>query len=214
MPVVRRAVYWRPMDMNLTDYPATLTLLLLNIGVSVLAFSNRNVFDYLALAPYEMRARREYHQIVTSAFIHANVQHLLVNMLSLYFMGTGLEMISVALTGGRGAYLIIYAVSMVAGSLYPFYKYRNAPNYRAVGASGAVSGVVFAFCLFDPMAELRVMFAIPMPAIVFAGLYTAYSIYAMRNIDDNIGHEAHLAGALGGVIATFIAAPSIVWFLR
>lgn len=202
------------MSISLLDFPASLCLLVLNIGISMLAFSNERVLDYLALAPFKMQRTREFHQLITSGFVHANMGHLIFNMITLYFFGRGLEQKVLDEAGGRGAFLVIYIFSLICGSLYAYFKYRNRPDYVAVGASGAISGVVFAYCLADPTALFYVMFAIPMPAWLFAILYVAYSVYAMRNVDDNIGHEAHLAGALGGVVATFLVAPSIVSFLH
>jgi membrane associated rhomboid family serine protease len=201
------------MSTSLLDYPASLVLLVINLGVSLLAFSNVKVFDYLALAPHRMIAQREYHQIVTSGFVHSNLMHLALNMLTLYFFGPGLELTVLGATGGRGAFLFIYAFSLIVGNLYPFFKYKGQPNYAAVGASGAISGIVFAYCLAHPTTTFYLFFSLPMPAWLFAILYVAYSVYAMRKVEDNIGHEAHLAGAVGGIVATFIAAPEIIVFL-
>lgn len=213
---VRRPInhYLCAMNTPITEYPATLVLLVLNIAVSLLAFMKPAVLDYLALSPFKMIARGEYHQIVTSGFVHADYFHLAVNMMTLYFFGPALEQITLSATGGRGAYLVIYALSLVAGSAYPLWKYRRAPKYSAVGASGAISGIVFAYCLFDPLKLLYVFFAIPMPAVLYAVLFVGYSIYAMRKVDDHIAHEGHLGGAIGGIVATFIMAPGIVFFLR
>ena len=206
-------VYLPPMSTTLLDYPASLILLVINLGVSLLAFSNEKAFDYLALAPHRMIIRREFHQVVTSGFIHSNLMHLALNMMTLYFFGPGLEATVLAATGERGAFLFIYAFSLIVGNIYPLIKYRNQPNYAAVGASGAISGVVFSYCLAHPTTTFYLFFSLPMPAWLFAILYVGYSVYAMRNVEDNIGHEAHLAGAVGGIIATFIAAPGIIVFL-
>ncbi|MBS1913991.1 MAG: rhomboid family intramembrane serine protease [Bacteroidetes bacterium] len=201
------------MELSFAETPVTLALIIINIAISVYAFFNRRVLSQLALTPYRMRAQREYHQLITSAFVHADPYHLFFNMMTLYFMGGVLEQVIYMTTGGRVAYMVIYLVSMLAGSLYPYFKYRNTPGYGAVGASGAISGVVFSFCLFAPLETLQVFF-IPMPAVLFAVLYVGYSIYAMRRLNDNIGHEAHLAGAVAGLVATFAVAPGIVFFLR
>lgn len=189
----------------LLSAPATLILLLLTTGISLFAFTSPGLWRFLALEPYRMIAEREYHAVVTSGFVHGGGGHLAVNMLTLFFFGPALE----GMLGGKD-FLIIYGVSLVAGSLWPLIKYRNSPEYIAIGASGAISGILFSFCLLQPTATVRVLFAIPMPAIVFAVLYTGYSIYAMKKIQDNIGHEAHLAGALGGIVVTIIMYPQAV----
>ncbi len=190
---------------TLFDSPATLCLLVLNLGISLLSLSNRKVFDFLALEPYRMVTRHEYHPIITSGFVHGSMSHLLLNMMTLFFFGPALEA-----TAGSVPFLAIYGLSLIVGNLYPLYKYRRQPEYVAIGASGAISGLVFSYCLAHPTATFRVFFAIPMPAYLFAILYVAYSIYAMRKIDDNTGHEAHLAGAVGGVLATLLVSPGIV----
>lgn len=202
------------MSSFITDYPASCCLLVITIGVSLLAFSNPKLFELLALEPFKMVRTHQYHPIITSGFVHANLSHLALNMLTLYFFGPNLEQLTAAATGGRGAFLIIYMASLVAGSLYPFFKYRNQPEYVAIGASGAISGVVFSYVLARPTDTFYIFFAIPIPAFLFAILYTAYSIYAMRNVEDNIGHEAHLAGAIGGMVATVLVAPDIVTIFR
>ncbi len=199
---------------SLLQSPATLCLLVLNVGVSLLAFARPAIYEMLALRPFRMTARNEYHQIITSGFVHVDYMHLFINMLTLFFFGPVLESLTLQATGGRAAFLFIYTFSLVAGSLYPLIKYRRSPEYGAVGASGAISGVVFAFCLYDPLATLRVFYAIPMPAFLYAILYVIYSVYSMRNRHDNIGHEAHLGGAVGGIIATLLAAPQLAFFLR
>lgn len=186
--------------------------MVITVLASVVAFSNEGIWRSMALEPYRMVRTKQYHQVITAGLVHANFGHLLINMLTLFFFGPALE--SMPLDGaeavGGTRVLVIYLVSLVLGNVYPLVKYRNTPEYIAIGASGAVSGIVFSFCLFEPLRMLGVFFVIPMPAFVFAILYVAYSIWAMRSREDNIGHEAHLAGALGGVVATFIAAPTVV----
>ncbi|MDB5033672.1 MAG: rhomboid family intrarane serine protease [Chlorobi bacterium] len=175
------------------------------IALSLLGFNNRQLWSFLALVPFRMRARHEYHPIVTAGFIHGSGSHLALNMMTLYFFGPALE-----LTAGSANFLGIYLISIVVGNLYPFFKYRNVPSYVAIGASGGISGVLFSLCMARPTDTYYVFFMIPMPAYVFAVLYTAYSIYAMRKVQDNIGHEAHLAGAIGGIVATFVLVPQII----
>jgi membrane associated rhomboid family serine protease len=179
-------------------------LIAVTVAISLLGFAVPQLWRAMALEPYRMFATHQYHQVVTAGLLHADVFHLFLNMYVLYSFGRGLEP-----AFGSERYLIIYLVSMVVGNLYPLIKYRNNPEYIAIGASGAVSGILFSFCLIAPTAMLRVMFMIPMPAFIFAILYVAYSIYSMRRVKDNIGHEAHLAGAFAGVITTLIIVPEV-----
>jgi membrane associated rhomboid family serine protease len=190
---------------TLADCPATLCLLVATVAISLIAFSNRKLWGYLALVPFRMRARNEYHAIVTSGFLHGGMAHLFLNMVTLFFVGPSLER-----EVGSVQFLAIYAISLVVGNIFPLIKYRQRPDYVAIGASGAISGIVFSFCMIHPTEKVYAFFAIGMPAWLFALLYVGYSIYAMRNVDDNIGHEAHLGGALGGVIATLLISPGLI----
>jgi membrane associated rhomboid family serine protease len=187
------------------QYPGSFSLIVVTVIISLIAFARESLWRYLALEPYRMAVTHQYHQIITSGFVHANMAHLIVNMMTLYFIGRALEE-----TVGGELFLVIYFVSLVTGSLYPFLKYRKTPEYVAIGASGAISGVLFSFCLFYPLEKIYIFFALPMPAILFAVLYVGYSIFSMRSRNDNIGHEAHLAGALGGVIVTLVAFPQVI----
>lgn len=186
------------------EYPATLILIAITVVTSLIGFASPQAVRAMVLEPYRMVATHQYHQVVTAGLLHSGFFHLLVNMYVLNSFGQGLEP-----AFGSDRFLIIYLVSLVVGNLYPLVKYRNNPQYRALGASGAVSGILFAFCLIAPTAEIRLMLAIPMPAFVFAILYVAYSIYAMRRLDDNIGHETHLAGAFAGIVTTLIIVPEV-----
>lgn len=187
----------------LTQAPASLCLLIANLVLSVLAFLFPELWRFLALEPYRMVRTHQYHQVITSGFIHGDMMHLLFNLLTFFYFGPALE----AEHLGGQYFLIIYLISLLVGNLVPLIKYRNNPNYVAIGASGAVSGIVFSFCLFNPMATFYVFFAIPMPAFLFAILYVFYSAFAMRRQQDNIGHEAHLAGAFAGLISTLLLSP-------
>ncbi len=183
--------------------PASFSLIILNVILSVLAFIYPRIWEYMALEPYQMVRHRQYHQVVTAGFIHGDVSHLLFNMLTLFFFGPHLE----AWFLGSDFFLIVYVASLLVGNIYPLVKYRDDPSYVAIGASGAVSGVVFSYCLFNPLSTLQVFFLFPIPAILFAFLYVGYSIYAMRRRRDNIGHEAHLGGALTGLALTILLEP-------
>lgn len=183
---------------------ATLSLLVITSLVSIIAFASPGLWRFLALEPYRMIRSKEYHAIITSGFVHGGFLHLLLNMWVLYMFGSELERIL-----GSIGFLIVYGVSLILGSIYPLVKYRNRTDYIAIGASGAVSGIVFSFCLYNPFAKLFLI-VFPMPAFVFAILYVGYSIYAMKRIKDNIGHEAHLGGALGGALITIAMQPSVI----
>jgi membrane associated rhomboid family serine protease len=148
--------------------------------------------------------------MVTSGFIHGDPFHLFMNMLALFFLGPFLEAVA-----GTPGFIIIYFASLLAGSLWTFMEHYRDPNYRALGASGAVSGVTTATAVFAPFAQILVFFALPMPLVVFAICYIAWSAWASRSgIRDGIGHAAHLGGALMGVAIVCLfwpAAPQQAW---
>jgi len=199
---------------QLLSSPITLFLLIANVAVSVYAFSNPSLIRQLSFQPRRIVEEGEYSRFFTAGFVHVGVGHLLFNMFTLFFFGPHLE----GRLGPLGFILLYFGSEMIA-HLLTFVFNRDDPNYSAVGASGAISGVVFAFCIYAPLAMLGVMFIIPMPAIVFAVLYVVGSIYALRQGRDGvaggIAHEAHLGGALGGVVITLLLDPqSIQFFLR
>ena len=140
----------------------------------------------------------QYHRMVTPAFLHADLGHLLVNMLTLYFFGPAVEVMY-----GTMGLLVIYMGSQLTAQAYTLYRKRGEPDYNALGASGAVSGVVLAFCIREPNAMLYLFFAIPMPAWVFGAGYIAYSSFAMGG-KGRIAHEAHLGGAVGGAVLALL----------
>jgi membrane associated rhomboid family serine protease len=189
------------------DAPVTLTLVFANVAISLWAFySNPVYFNNLAEWPYQIVHEKKWYQMITSAFIHANFMHLFFNMFALFTFGTFLEAFFAESFGafdGSLYFALIYFISLIAGSLLTVAFHSNDPNYVAVGASGAVSGIVFSFIIFFPTHMIYVFF-IPMPAYMFAILWIAFSVYGMKSKLGNIGHEAHLGGAAGGVIATLI----------
>ncbi|MBV6479967.1 MAG: hypothetical protein HGGPFJEG_02774 [Ignavibacteria bacterium] len=191
----------------MTDSPVTITLLFANIAISLWAFyGNPIYFQKFSEWPYQIVYEKSFYQIITSAFLHANFMHLLFNMFALYTFGTYLESFFIKNIGsfeGSLYFFLIYFISLIAGSLLTVLFHFKDPNYVAVGASGAVSGIVFSYIIFFPKDMLYVFF-IPMPAYLFAVLWIGFSIYGMKSKLGNIGHEAHLGGAVGGFISTLI----------
>ncbi len=180
----------------LLQSPATLALLVSNIGLSVIAFGNVRLIDRLLFDVGRMRRNNEWYRMITSGFIHADPIHLFMNMLALFFLGPSLEYLV-----GTGAFFAIYILSLLAGSLWTLMEHFRSMNYRALGASGAVSGITTAIALFAPFATIYAFFALPMPLIVFAACYIVWSAWASHTqVRDGIGHAAHLGGALMGVV--------------
>lgn len=198
------------MDDILLRAPATLTLLVANVILSFAAFNNARLVDRLLFDMNRIRRFNEWYRMFTSGFIHGDPFHLFMNMLALYFMGPYLE-----LTTGTTGFLVIYVASLFAGSMWTYMEHYRDPNYRALGASGAVSGVTTAAAVFYPFAQILLFFAVPMPLGLFAIAYIAFSWWAARSqVRDGIGHAAHLGGALMGVAIVCLfwpEAPQRAW---
>ncbi len=192
---------------SLSDSPVTITLLFANIAISLWAlYGNPIYMEKFSEWPYQIVHEKKYYQVITSAFLHANFMHLFFNMFALYTFGSFLEGFFISNLGsfeGSLYFFLIYFISLLFGSVLTVVFHYNDPGYVAVGASGAVSGIVFSYIIFFPQSMLYVFF-IPMPAYLFAFLWIAFSVYGMRSKLGNIGHEAHLGGAIGGFVSTLI----------
>ncbi len=195
----------------------TLLLIILTGAVSLAAFNNPGLFQRLLFEPFVIGVRGEWYRFITHAFIHANWPHLLVNMFVLYFFGRNVEMLYPMIAPGLPvwvSFLGLYVGGILASSIPSYRKHLYNPTYRAVGASGAVSAVLFAQVLMLPTSEVAFLFLpIPMPAWVFGVLYLAYSWYMDKRGGDNVAHDAHFHGAVFGIIYTAALSPDLVMHL-
>ncbi len=187
--------------------PLTLLLLLINVLVSGYAlFMDQGLIDRLAFKTGRILGHREYYRLLTGGFVHAGIGHLAFNMLTLYFFGPELELLL-----GPVRFLVVYFGAEMAAHGLSLYMHRANPAYAAVGASGAISGLVFAYCLFYPFSRIGLFFAIWIPAWAFAVGFVVVSIVAMRQRSPaqvgGLAHEAHLGGALGGLLLTVALYP-------
>jgi membrane associated rhomboid family serine protease len=181
--------------------------------LSVPAFTNPELFNKYLLDPYLVTNRKQYYRVITHAFLHGNWSHLLVNMFVLWQFGVAVEATFVSLFGTLGSafYVILYFGGVIASSLPTIKKEANNPYYRSIGASGAVSAVLFSYILMFPTSMLGFMMIIPIPAIVFGVLYIWYEKrMAAQGMNDGIGHDAHYYGALFGIIATLVFSPALL----
>jgi membrane associated rhomboid family serine protease len=188
--------------------PITLIIIAITCIVSFMAFKNSRLMNDLILWPPAITKQREYHRLVTYGLVHADFGHLLFNMLTLYFFGQEMEGFFAARLGSFG-FVLFYIGGLVISILPTYLKNRSNPNYRSLGASGAVSAVLFSYVLLEPWQRIIVL-VIPMPAIVYALLYTGYSIYMDRRGQGNINHSAHLWGAAYGVAFTLLVDPRVL----
>jgi membrane associated rhomboid family serine protease len=186
----------------------TLIIIIITALVSLVAFNNLRLFDQLKLFPAVMGSGKESYRMISYALIHADWIHLAVNMYVLYNFGeNGTEMMYNMAFGSKGVlFFILLYVGGIATSVIPsFEKHKNNFGYTAVGASGAVSAVVFAFILFNPLQSFYfIFFPFPIPAYIFGALYMGISYYLAKQNRGNIGHDAHFFGALFGIIFTIM----------
>jgi membrane associated rhomboid family serine protease len=187
---------------------STLVIIAITCIVSLFAFNDAALLRRLILWPPAVERQKEYYRLITYGLIHADGQHLLFNMMTLFFFGRAMEGFFSNELGPLG-FAIFYVGGLVVSILPTFLKNRNNSNYHSLGASGAVSAVLFAFILIEPWAKILV-FVVPMPAILYAILYVVYSVYMDRRGVGNINHSAHLWGAAYGVIFTSIMEPRVL----
>ncbi|MBC8173968.1 MAG: rhomboid family intramembrane serine protease [Chitinophagales bacterium] len=194
----------------------TIFIIIATVLASLSAFNNASIRDRAIFYPYGIQRRNEFFRFITSGFIHADWFHLLINMYVLYSFGELLEKYFLPAffpNSARLVFLCIYFLGMIIADVPSYIKHRNDPTYRALGASGAVSAIVFACILFVPWPEdggIQLFFIpIDIPPVIFGVLYLIYSAYMGRRGQDNIGHDAHFYGAVFGFIFPIILQPSL-----
>ncbi|MBN1144471.1 MAG: rhomboid family intramembrane serine protease [Bacteroidales bacterium] len=184
----------------------TYILIVFTALVSIPAFSNHDRFLKLQFNPYQIYHRKQWYRMLTHGFLHANWTHLIVNMLVLFFFGPYVEKnLSMILNPGmqqwdKLIYLLFYFAAIVVASLSSLYKHKDHPWYNAVGASGAVSAIIFFFIFFNPWELIYFYGILPVPGVIMGVLYLIYSHYMSRREADNINHDAHMSGAIFGFV--------------
>jgi membrane associated rhomboid family serine protease len=181
-----------------------IAIIVANVLISYKGFNDVNFFRKYELHMGGVQAG-EHIRMLSSAFLHVDISHLIFNMITLYFFAP----VVIAYLGSL-SFIIVYLGSLIFGSLLTIVFHKNDFHYRAVGASGAVTGILYSAILLRPDMMLGIFFIIPMPAYVFGILYLLYSIYGMKAKNDNIGHTAHFGGAIGGYLITLLINPSLV----
>jgi membrane associated rhomboid family serine protease len=167
----------------------------------------------LMMNPFAIYHRHQYYRFLTSGFIHRDHMHLLLNMVSFYFLGSLVERVFTGIFGntiGIIYYLLLYLIAIVVSDMPTYFKQKNNPGYNSLGASGGVAAVVFAFILLEPMQYICLYFAICMPGFILGTLYLLYSYYQGRKSNDNINHDAHLFGALFGLVFCVVMYPAAI----
>ena len=193
----------------------TLIIVIITVLTSVAAFRRRELFYRLDLSPARVVHKKEYYRIFTHAFLHADYFHLGINMLVLYSFGSYIEGVFSQLEAagvifsGPLSFILLYASSIALASVSTVTRYRNNEAYSAVGASGAVSAIVFTYIFFAPLEKIYFYMVLPIPGILFGILYLVYSSYMGRRKSDNINHSAHFWGAVVGFVFPILLEPSL-----
>lgn len=187
---------------------SNLIIIVLTCVVSYTAFNNDKLMDDWILRPFKAKRDNQYYRYITYGFLHADFMHLLFNMITLYFFGRVMEDFYTSTLGPFG-FALFYLGGLVFSVLPSALQNQKDPRYATLGASGAVSAVLFAFILFEPWTNL-IIFVFPCPAIIYAVLYVAYSIWLDKKGGDNVNHSAHLWGAAYGIAATLLIEPGVL----
>ncbi len=194
------------MEQYLLLAPVASVIFALTIITTLITFSNETLYGKMMLHPYSIAKGKYLYTLITSGLIHKDWMHLFFNMLSFYFFAFQLE-----IEIGHWQFGVLYFVSMILSDLPSVYKHKNDFWYHSLGASGAISAVIFSFILYHPLQGMMIM-PIPrsIPAILFGVLYLLYCSYASKYSQDAINHDAHLFGALSGLLITIIMYPAEV----
>jgi membrane associated rhomboid family serine protease len=180
------------------------------VGISLLAWQKPAWLDAMMMSPYRIDRKKEYWRFITSGFIHADFAHLFFNLFSFYFFGTQLEYIFGIIFQGFGGevFILFYLLAILVADLPTYFKQRNNPYFNSLGASGAVSAVIFAGIMFFPTEKIYLFGFVGIPGFIYAGLFTWYSIAMDRRGRDYVNHSAHLYGGLFGVLFITFTRPS------
>lgn len=187
----------------------TYAIIAVTVVVSFLCFNNRQLFEKLALNPYRVVHAHEWYRIITHGFVHADGTHLFVNMFTYWSFGTYIEKVFEVADWGTGYYLLLYFGAMVVASVPDLIRYRNASWYRSIGASGAVSAILFTSIFLNPWDKILLFAVVPIPGILFGVVYLIYCQYMAKRGGDNINHNAHFYGAVYGFIFPLFMNPGL-----
>jgi len=191
-----------------------LTFILIGITVitSISAFNNKQLQSRWIFNPYLVNVNKQYYRFFSSGFIHADYIHLVFNMIALYYFGRTIEFIFTMNHGvlGKVYFLLLYLGGVIVSDVPSFIKHRNNPGFNSLGASGGVASVLFGSILYRPLVDLCIYGIICIPAFILGTLYLIYSYFSGKQMADNINHDAHLFGALYGIVFTIALNPPVV----
>ncbi len=186
--------------------PVASIIFVFTLVTSLYAFYDQSLYGKFMLHPYSVSKGHKVFTLITSGLIHADWMHLFFNMFTFYAFAFTLEQLM-----GSWQFGLMYFLALILSDLPTVFKHKDDFHYNSLGASGAISAVLFSYILFNPLSKIYIMFIpIGIPAVIFGGLYLVYCMYASKNSRDNINHDAHFFGALTGLIFTVIFEPGII----
>ncbi len=191
----------------------TILIIIFTCLISYQGINRYDFLDRMKHSPSREWNLKEYYRLLTSGFVHADWTHLLINMFVLYSFGEFIENYIASEFGsseGRLIFLIVYLLNIILANIPTLLKHKDNPSFSSIGASGAVSGIVFIFILLRPWSMLYLFFLIPVPAIIFAVLYLIYSSWAANKGQGRLDHSAHFAGAISGMLMMIILRKEIL----
>ncbi len=189
-------------------FSISLVIIIITCLVSYTALQNYDQLDKMSLQPYMVKHHKQYYRFITSGFVHADFQHLLFNMITLYFFGRSIEAVFMQLFQSKLVFIIYYLLGIIVANIPSYVKHRNDSHYSSLGASGAISAIVFTAIIVSPWSTIYVFF-FPVPAILYGVLFLGISAYMSRKGGGNINHDAHMWGALFGIIFPLLVRPEL-----
>ncbi len=193
----------------------TIIIVIITCLISYRAFEDQALRSRMAHVPYLEKKDKEYWRMLSSGFVHGGWVHLGINMFVLWQFGEIVESTFVILFGemmGKVNYLLLYILAIVFADVATYFKHQDNPGFASVGASGAVSAILFSYLIFAPWQNIYLYGIIPIPTIIAALAYIAYSTWASKNRRDHVDHDAHLYGAIFGFLFTLVLKPSLFSF--
>lgn len=190
----------------------TYIIIAITLLISIPCFSNRSLFYKLSLSPYNVVHKNEWYRVLTHGFVHADYTHLIINMLVFWSFGQKVEQIMYAISPnnlGAFTFISLYVGALIFASMYDITKHKDNYYYNSIGASGAVTAVVFTSIFFNPWDKIYFFAIVPIPAIVFGALYLWYESYMSGKKGDNVNHHAHIFGAIFGFLFPIAMRPEM-----
>lgn len=189
----------------------TLIIIIITVLISWSGWNRPELQYKLTMNPFAVTKNGQFYRMITSGFVHSNWMHLGFNMFTFYFFGRNIEYLFLNLFGSAGTiyFLALYLLAIVVSDIPSVLKYKDQPHYNSLGASGGVSAIVFCSIMFFPLDKILLFAVLPIPGFILGFLYVIYSYYEGKRMADNVNHNAHLIGALFGVVFSIFVQPSV-----